>query len=181
MARLTIKELRRAMDVELETVWYRLVCKIATLADRQADMAIRSDRQTDQVIELERIVREQTETIQTLTDKVDELTARYETERGWNIEATRRILALEKRENDAVETLHQRINCTAATLRREIRDGDYATLEELAQLRNRVTTHEPQVIADAIRQAHNATMRMDIHSKWIGELFDRLNEKEAKE
>lgn len=252
MPRLTVKELRKAMDIELETVWYRLVCKIATIADRQADMAIRSDRQTDQVIELERIVREQTETIQTITDKVNQLDAQADIDRKWNIEATKRILALEKRVNqfdenmndvarqlaslflasdghydqigatyrkfdtltqlakesaDTIAALTDKLAELAETvnglsddeslshqwldrqqqrivalessvkdLRREIRDGDYATLEEVAQLRSRVTTHEPQAISDAIRNAHNATMRMDIHSKWISQLFDRLNE-----
>lgn len=73
MARLTVKELRKAVDIELETVWYRLVNKIATLADRQADMAMRYDRMVDQINTLTQLAKEQAETIAALTGKLEEL------------------------------------------------------------------------------------------------------------
>lgn len=175
MPRLTMKALRQALDVELETVWYRLVCKIATIADRQADMAIAANRQTDQIQQLEQLAAQQAEVIAALTAKLSELagdhTALCRAVEDLSDEETLSHQWLDRQQSRIVA-----LESSVKDLKREIRDGDYATLEEVAQLRNKVTTHEPQVIADAIRNAHNATMRMDIHSKWISQLFDRLNE-----
>ena len=107
MPRLTVKELRKAVDIELETVWYRLVGKIATLADRQADMAMRYDRMVDQIQSLTQLAKEQAETIRELTEKLEELAEEYK-ELGdeeallhqWTDRQQQRIVALEKRHEE---------------------------------------------------------------------------------
>lgn len=85
MARLTVRDLRKALDVELETVWYRLIDRISTLAGRQADMAIAADRHTDQIHLLTQLAAQQAETIKTLTriareqdEVISELTGKLE-------------------------------------------------------------------------------------------------------
>ena len=105
MPRLTVKELRKAMDIELETVWYRLVGKIATLADRQADMAMRYDRMVDQIQQLTQLAALQAETIRDLTSKLEELAEAYDSTADevemlhqWADRQQQRIVALEKRE-----------------------------------------------------------------------------------
>lgn len=64
-----------------------------------------NDLHSERIDKLTQLAKEQVETIRLLSDKVNELTARYETERGWNIEATKRILALEKTTKQLAETV----------------------------------------------------------------------------
>ena len=115
MPRLTVKELRKAMDIELETVWYRLIDRIATLAGRQADMAMRYDRMVDQIQTLTQLAKEQAEVIAALTGKLEELVGDHNAlamavkdigddealNHQWLDRQQQRIVALEKRETQA--------------------------------------------------------------------------------